>query len=311
MEVRRLQGFAPVGWDDACVAVGNFDGVHLGHQALLAAVVARARAVSGAAVALTFDPHPVRLLRPERAPSALLTFDQKVLLLAEAGVERLAVLPFDRALAALGPEAFAREVLRGALGARSVVVGANFRFGHKRAGDAAELRRLGQALGFEVVSLGPVSAGGRPVSSTRIREALAQGDVESARALLGRPYRVEGRVVKGDARGRALGFPTANLDPWNELLPRHGVYVARCGLTGESPSRAAVVNVGRRPTFDGREVCAEAHLLDFSGDLYGQALRVDFVARLRDEHRFASAQALVDQIGADVEAARRALGPSQ
>jgi riboflavin kinase/FMN adenylyltransferase len=307
MQVTRLEGFAPVGWPAACVAVGNFDGVHLGHQALAAAVVGRARARGGVAGALTFEPHPARVLRPERAPSALLTLDQKARLLAEAGVERLAVLPFDRSLAMLTPEEFARRVLQDALGARSVVVGENFRFGHGRAGDVGELRRLGAELGFEVASLPPVSLGGRPVSSTRIREALGHGEVRQAQALMGRPYFIEGEVVRGDARGRALGFPTANLEPRNELLPRDGVYAARCGLAGEPPERPAVVNIGRRPTFDGREVRAEAHLLGFAGDLYGRELRLDFVDRLRDERRFDGPGPLVEQIRADVAQARRVL----
>lgn len=303
----RLNGFEPVGWQAACVALGNFDGVHVGHQALVAAVVARARALGGSAGALTFEPHPARVLHPERAPAALLTPDQKARLLAEAGIERLAVLPFDRALAALSPDEFARRVLKDALGAQAVLVGENFRFGRGRSGGVGELRRLGAELGFEVASLPPVSFDGRPVSSTRIREALGRGEVELAGALMGRPYFVEGQVVRGDARGHALGFPTANLEPWNELLPRHGVYAARCGVGGEPAVRPAVVNLGRRPTFDGREVRAEAHILGFEGDLYGCALRLDFIARLRDERRFDGPGALVEQIRADVAEARRVL----
>lgn len=306
MQVRRLERLEPLGWGSPCVAVGNFDGVHLGHQALLREVVAQARTRGDWPVGLTFDPHPARVLRPERAPVALLTFEQKARLLAHAGLRGLAVLPFDAALAALTPDEFAARVLRDALGARLVAVGENFRFGTGRAGGVADLRRLGEELGFELLALGPVAWGGDAVSSTRVREALLLGQVEQAGALLGRPYAVEGPVVAGDRRGRTLGFPTANVNPWNELLPLAGVYAARCsGPDGQS--REAVVNVGRRPTFDGREVRLEAHLLDFEGDLYGLPLQVDFVARLRDEMRFPSAQALVERIRADAEAARRVL----
>lgn len=307
--VTRIEGFAPLGWRAACVALGNLDGVHLGHQALVGAVVVRARALGGVAAALTFEPHPARVLHPERAPAALVTPDQKARLLAEAGVERLAVLPFDRAVAELTPEQFAHRVLRGVLDARVVVVGENFRFGRGRGGDLAELRRLGSTLGFELALVPPVQMDGRPISSTRIRAALEQGAVGEARALLGRPYFVEGRVGHGDARGRTLGFPTANLEPWNELLPRAGVYAARASAAGGVQRHAAVVNVGRRPTFDGREVRAEAHLIDFAGDLYGAVLKVEFVARLRDERRFAGPDELVAQIQADLALARLVLEP--
>ncbi len=324
MEVRRLAGLEPLGWVAPCVALGNFDGVHLGHQALVRGVLQRARDVSGQALALTFDPHPARVLRPDRAPAALSTFEQKARLLGQAGLERLAVLTFDARLAAFTPEEFARRVLRDALRARLVCVGENFRFGRGRVGGVAELRALGALLGFELSVLGPVVLDGRPVSSTRIREALMRGAVSEARALAGRDYFVEGLVVKGDARGRTLGFPTANLEPWNELLPLAGVYAARCTLladaqpdragslggTAQSPPALGVVNVGRRPTFDGREVRLEAHLLDSAGDLYGAALRVEFVERLRDEIRFDSVEALVEQIRADVAHARQVLEPA-
>lgn len=311
MQVRRLVDLEPLGWPAPAVAVGNFDGVHLGHQALAQTALARARAVSGVALALTFDPHPARVLRPERAPAALCTFEQKARLLAETGLERLAVLAFDARLAALTPEEFARRVLRDALGARLVCVGRNFRFGRERAGGVDELRGLGAVLGFELSVLDPVLLDGRPVSSTRVREALARGEVETARALAGRAPFVEGRVVAGDARGRTLGFPTANLEPWNELLPLAGVYAALCTrLPGPARPWPAVVNVGRRPTFDGRDVRLEAHLLDFEGDLYGADLRVEFVARLRAERRFDGPHELVAQIRQDVAQARRVLEPA-
>ncbi len=308
MQRVRLESLEPRGWPAPVVTVGNFDGVHRGHQALLAAAVEGARATGGVSVVLTFDPHPSRVLSPDRAPEALMTADQKEELLARLGVDRLALLPFTAELSRRPPEEFARAVLQGALGARRVVVGSNFRFGQGRAGDIALLRRLGDELTFEVMAVEPVWHEGAPISSTRIREALARGAVAAARELLGRPFFVDGEVVRGDGRGRTLGIPTANLALRNETLPRPGVYAATGRLLPAGGPRAAVVNLGRRPTFGGGETTLEVHLLDFAGDLYGALLRVAFRERLRDERRFDGPEALVKQIRDDIEAARRVLG---
>jgi riboflavin kinase/FMN adenylyltransferase len=289
------------------VAVGNFDGVHRGHQALVAAAHARARATTGACVALTFDPHPAQILQPDRPLRRLMSEEQRAECLAALGVDVLAVLPFTRELAALSPEDFAEKVLAGRLGAKAVVVGEDFRFGRARAGDVAVLHDLGRRLGFEVVPVPAVLHGGLPVSSTRIREALLAGDVGAAASLLGRPYFVEGTVVRGEGRGRTLGIPTANLAVLNEILPKGGVYAARVGPPGQA-LRPAVVNLGRRPTFGGGDPTVEAHLLDFEADLYGQRLRVAFERRLRDERAFPGKEALVAQIHEDLAAARAALG---
>ena len=308
MERERLgSGAAPHGRRPA-VAVGNFDGVHRGHQALVAAAVALARASGGPAVVLTFDPHPARVLRASQAPAPLTTLAQKEELVEGLGIDRLVVVPFDAQLAALSPEAFAEQVLHQALDARHVVVGDSFRFGRGRAGDARGLEMLGRGLGFDVEVVPALLSAGRPVSSSRVREALAQGDLAEARELLGRPYFVDGRVVRGDGRGRAIGVPTANLAPDEQVLPALGVYAARCRVAGGAWHRA-VVNVGERPTFGGGPVTLEAHLLDFEGDLYDTRLRVALAARLRGEQRFASKEALVAQIRADIEAARAELPP--
>jgi riboflavin kinase/FMN adenylyltransferase len=307
MQRVRLNDLEPRGWPFPVVTVGNFDGVHRGHQALVGAAVEGAKASGGVSVVLTFDPHPSRVLSPDRAPEALVTADQKEELLAGLGVDRLALLPFTIDLSSRTPPDFAAAVLQRALGARRVVVGTNFRFGRGRAGDVALLRRLGEDLGFDVVAVDPVFHEGAPISSTRIREALARGAVEAARDLLGRPFFVDGEVVRGDGRGRTIGIPTANLALRNETLPRPGVYAATCRPLSSAGRRAAVVNLGRRPTFGGGETTLEAHLLDFSGDLYGAVLRVEFRNRLRDEKRFEGPEALVKQIREDVEAARRAL----
>jgi riboflavin kinase/FMN adenylyltransferase len=282
------------------VAVGNFDGVHRGHQALVAAAVSAAEAAAGTPVVLTFDPHPARVLTPGAAPSALMTLEQKAEALGRLGVRALAVLPFTAAVAAEGPGEFADSVLRRALGANTIVVGTNFRFGRGRAGDTGMLR----GLGFTVVEVAPVVRGGARVSSSRIREALATGEVAEAAALLGRRYFVEGPVVSGDGRGRRLGIPTANVASRNETLPALGVYAAWAWPAERSPAVPAVVNVGRRPTFGGGDVSVEAHLLDYDGDLYGRTLTLAFAHRIRGERAFAGPEALVARIREDIAAAR-------
>jgi riboflavin kinase/FMN adenylyltransferase len=306
MERLRLGSDRAAGGERPAVAVGNFDGVHRGHQALVEAAVARARASAGATIVLTFDPHPARVLRPEAAPAALTTLAQKEELVLALGVNRLVFVPFDAAVAALSPEAFARQALADGLAARHVLVGESFRFGRGRAGDPAGLARLGEALGFEVEVVAPVLAGGAPISSSRVRDALARGDAAEAQELLGRPYFVDGSVERGDGRGRTIGVPTANLALDGQLLPSRGVYAARCRVASGA-WRDAVVNVGERPTFGGGKVRLEAHLLDFEGELYRARLRVEIHARLRAERRFADVEALVTQIHADIEAARERL----
>jgi riboflavin kinase / FMN adenylyltransferase len=308
MEVVRLESLEPRGWPEAALAVGNFDGLHRGHQALVALAVRDARAAGGTSVVLTFDPHPSRVLSPDRAPASLMTLDQKAEILAGLGVDRLAVLPFTAELSRRAPEDFARDVLQRALGARVVVVGSSFRFGRGRTGDLAMLRRLGDALGFRVHGQRPVIARGGPISSTRIREALARGDVDAARDFLGRRFFVDGVVVRGEGRGRRIGIPTANLDVANETVPGGGVYACWCRVLGDaSAPRPAAVNVGRRPTFGGGVTTVEAHLLDFDADLYGRTLRVEFEARLREERKFPGAEALVAQIRSDIVEARQVL----
>jgi riboflavin kinase / FMN adenylyltransferase len=311
MPLVRLDDLRPRDWPAPAVTIGNFDGVHLGHQALVAAALRDARAGSGTCVVLTFDPHPSRVLSPDRAPSSLMTVEQKAAVLLGLGVGVVAVLPFSRELAADAPAVFARNVIAGALRARLVVVGANFRFGRHRAGDVTELERLGGGLGFSVEAIPPVLHEGAPISSSRIREALARGEVEAVIPLLGRRFSVFGRVVHGDGRGRSLGIPTANLAVENETLPRTGVYAGAVATEEGGPANAAVVNLGRRPTFGAGEPTLEAHLLDFQGDLYGRKVRLEFAARLRDERAFAGREPLVAQIHEDIAAARAYLrGPS-
>lgn len=308
MRIVRLEDLGPQGWPSPAITVGNFDGVHLGHRALAAVAVGDAHQLAGTAVVLTFDPHPARVLSPDRGPSALMTLDQKARALSALGVDVLAVLPFTRAIAERTAESFVSDVLHGALGARLVVVGENFRFGKGRRGDVSLLRRLGDELGFRVEAVAPVLQEGAPISSTRIREALARGDVEAAGVLLGRPYSLEGTVIRGDGRGRTLGIPTANLDSENETIPGRAVYAGLATVVGDEETFRAVVNVGRRPTFGGGETTVEAHLLECDRNLYGGRLRLAFHQRLREERRFPGPAELLTQIHEDIAQARALLG---
>src|SRR6185295_11088075 len=277
----------------AALALGNFDGVHLGHQAVLRQVLAAARARGVRAVLVTFEPHPAEVLAPERRPRLLQTRRQKLAALEEAGVDAVLVLPFDLALAALSAEEFL-ERLCTALIPRSIHVGTGFRFGRERQGDVALLRAIGARRGFAVEEVPPLEVDGARVSSSRIREAVLAGRVEVARSLLGRPYALEGRVVRGEGRGAMLAFPTANLAVENELPPLRGVYVTE--TVALALRWHSVTNVGVRPTFDGSRLTVESHLIDYEGDLYGERVEARFLARLRDERRFADPSLLADQI---------------
>lgn len=299
----RLGDGIPRPWQRASVTVGNFDGVHLGHQALVREVVKAARERGLAAVVLTFDPHPATVIGG-RATSVLTRLPRKAAILQALGVDFVAVLDFTTDLAGLSPGGFAGGILFERLGAAHVVVGEGFRFGTGRAGDVECLRRLGEEIGFGVGECPPVLCGGDVVSSSRVREALAGGDVLVATTLCGRPFRIEGPVVHGEGRGREIGIPTANVaTAWDDALPRGGVYACRV-FTPEGQGHNAVVNIGTRPTFGGTTPRLEAHLPGFVGDLYGSVLAVDFVAPIREERRFASAEDLVVQIRADILTAR-------
>ncbi len=286
--------------------VGNFDGVHLGHQRIFATLRERVEPVGGTVVAITFNPHPQKVLHPDSAPRLIATREQKIRLLGEAGAEVMLDLPFTRELAGLSPEEFVQRTLLRSLAIREIHVGRNFRFGRDRAGDFETLERLGRKHGFVAVPITGVRHGGERISSSRVRKALGAGDVRLAAELLGREEELTGTVVEGDRRGRAIGFPTANLAVDNELIPFTGVYVTRLVVDGRPlPS---VTNIGSRPTFPGAGNAVETHVLGFDGDLYGRRVALRFVERLRDERRFAGREELVDQIRADVEQARQLLG---
>lgn len=291
-------GAPPAG---TAVTIGAYDGVHRGHQFVIGHLRRLAAAGGLDTVVLTFDRHPAAVVRPESAPKLLTDLDQKLEVLASTGVDHTVVVHFDGARSQEEPEDFVRDVLVGALRARVVVVGEDFHFGRRRRGNVALLRKMGAALGFEVVHV-PLLDG---VSSTAVRERLEVGDVEGAAGLLGRLHQVRGVVAHGDERGRELGYPTANVAlPDEILLPAPGIYAG-----WYDDERPAAISVGRRPMFtDGSApVVLEAYLLDFAGDLYDQPARVSFVSRLRDEERFDSVDALVEQMGRDVDATRAAL----
>lgn len=296
--------------EGTAVTIGAYDGVHLGHQAVLAALRRLASARGLETVVVTFDRHPATVVRPGSAPKLLTGLDQKLEALAATGyVDRTLVVPFDKERSQEEPEDFVREVLVDELGARLVVVGEDFHFGRDRRGNVELLAAFAE---FETVGLGLVAVDGldRPVSSTAARAAVAAGDVDLAARLLGRPFEVRGEVVAGDGRGRDLGFPTANLSVASDLLlPAIGIYAGWYQRPDGSVHPTAV-SVGLRPTFtDGAAgPLVEAHLLDFDGDLYGEAARLRFVARLRDEERYGSVDALVEQVGRDVAATRAVLG---
>jgi riboflavin kinase/FMN adenylyltransferase len=296
------------------LTVGNFDGVHLGHQAILRTVVERARALDGESVVYTFDPHPRKVLRPERAPRLLTTLEQKLELLERAGADVAIVEPFTREFARTPAETFIRDVLYAQIRPLEVYVGYDFHFGHDRQGSMRLLTELGPHLGFAVTIIPEVTIDAGDVNSTRIRQVLGDADPEQAAAMLGRDYTVRGRIVEGERRGRTLGFPTANLDPENEVLPAAGVYAGRLRCLDDGDPRRdtewpIVTNVGVRPTFEGRrETVAEAHLIDFEGELYGRRVELSFRFHLRAERRFPGLDELRKQIAADVAEARRRLG---
>lgn len=301
---------------ERCVlTVGNFDGLHLGHQAIMNKVTERARALEGQAVAYTFEPHPRRVLQPGRSPRLLTTLEQKLELFEAAGVDTALVEPFDLNFAKFPAEDFVREVLHRRIGPVEVYVGYDFRYGKDREGSMRTLVDLGPHLGFSVTIIAEVKLGERDVNSTRIRECLAEGQVQEAAVLLGRSYSVRGLVAPGEQRGRGLGFPTINLDAENEILPAQGVYAGRVRFLEGGPPPApgpgpwpAVINIGRRPTFEGEgEMRAEAHLLDFDAECYGRRVEIGFEQRLRAEQRFDGPDALAARIARDVEEARAIL----
>lgn len=304
MDVFRGIGEAAGRIKAAALALGNFDGVHRGHQALLAEAIRRARDRDATAAAFTFDPHPGKVLAPELAPPLICAPARKLELLAAAGLDAAIVQPFDRAYAARPADAFLAEDLFGGLGARDLVVGPDFTYGRDRAGTVESLRLQCSERGVGLAVIRPVTIKGLVVSSTKVRELVLEGRMAAAARLLGRPFDLAGAVERGVGRGRTIGFPTANLVPEGELRPGMGVYAVRAHLPGGSVQGGAA-NIGRKPTFGGGPVTVEVHLFDCNAVLYGSRMAVEFLDQLRPERRFPSPQALSEQIARDVEQARQ------
>ncbi|GIE84189.1 bifunctional riboflavin kinase/FAD synthetase [Actinoplanes regularis] len=306
--MQRWRGLdsVPGGWGRSVVTIGVFDGVHRGHQAIIGHAVKRARDMGLQSVVMTFDPHPSEVVRPGSHPAVLTEAIRKAELIERLGVDALCVIPFTPAFSQLTPEEFVHDVLVEVLHAADVVIGDNFRFGRRAAGDAALLESLGRTFGFTVEDAPLVSADGVVFSSTYIRSCVDAGDVRAAAAALGRPHRLSGVVIRGDQRGRELGFPTANLMTHRyAAVPADGVYAAWLTRGGENAGRwPASVSIGTNPTFSGRERRVEAYALGFSGDLYGERVSLDFVAHLREQRKYDSIEPLIAQIRADVEETR-------
>lgn len=281
------------------LALGVFDGVHAGHRAVIARAVEAARKQGGKAFVVTFDPHPIRVIAPEKAPASLLaTLDEKAAVLKALGVDGLLVIHFDMTFARMDAEEFVRKLL--AADVRTIAVGEDWRFGSKRSGDVAMLRRMGGEVGFQLEAVPPVMWDGERISSTRIRQAIRDGNFEAVEEMLGQPYELSGTVIEGRKLGREIGFPTANLRLGERQTPRDGVWAVNVYGLGKG-----VANLGTRPTVDGGERLLEVHLFDFSGDLYGKELRVSFGKFLRPERKFSSVEELREQIGKDAEEAGR------
>ena len=303
LTLHSAEGFRS-GGRKVSVAIGTFDGVHLGHQQVIRQAVSDARQHEGLAVVVTFDRHPNSIVAPDRVPPQIYSQPQKLRALASLGADATLVIPFTREFSALPAEDFIRALIAQLTPVQSVCVGSSFVFGRQRSGDVALLQRLGAELNFVVHGLAAVALDGEMVSSTRIRESLRAGEINRVSQMLGREYALAGTVAHGDEMGRKLGFPTANIDVRGLLVPPNGVYAAHARVAGVQ--HRAAVNIGVRPTLASAvpELRVEAHVLDFTGDLYGQEMELTFVAKLRDEQKFSSLEELQSQIARDVTAAR-------
>lgn len=293
-------------FEKAVVTIGNFDGVHKGHQAILHQVIEKAEAIDGTSVAVTFEPHPIRVLKKNGQPPLITLFEQKTELISLTGIDVLICIRFDEAFAAFTARQFVDDILVQRVGTRAIIIGEDYAFGRNREGNVAFLRECGQTHGFEVIVAKWISDtfhAGERISSTRVREVVMAGNVEEAWHLLGRHYQVSGRVVSGRNRGgRLLGFPTANILLHDELCPKSGVYAVTVACKGSKYK--GVANIGYSPTFDDNIFTVEVHILDFNGDIYNEPIRVNFIRRIRDEAKFENIEALIRQITKDIEAGR-------
>ena len=297
-------------YKSAVITIGNFDGVHIGHhQALFNQVIEKARALQGTSIVMTFEPHPIRVLKQNNHPPLITLYEQKAELIAKAGIDILICIPFTLEFASIPAKEFVEEILVKRIGMKAVIVGEDYTFGKNREGTLDLLKTYGKRIGFEVIVVRKIQTSNNSegkISSTRIRELISEGRVAEARKLLGRHYQIRGAVMRGrDRGGRLLGFPTANINLYDELSPKTGVYAVTVECKGSKYK--GVANIGYSPTFDDRIFTVEAHLLDFNDDIYGQKIRVNFIKRLRDEKKFLNISELSDQINKDINKARNIL----
>ncbi len=293
----------PKGIRNPVVTIGNFDGVHWAHQAIFTRVIERARDIDGTSMVITFEPHPIKVMSPEKAKPLITLMEQKRELVSKQGIDILLIIQFTLELAAIPARNFVKDILVDKLGVKEIVVGHDYAFGHNREGTTDLLKELGQEFGFKVHQVGPVYVGKSLVSSTSIRNLIMEGNVSEARGLLGRNYQIRGKVIRGRNRGGPLlGYPTANLKVVDELIPKEGVYVVSVELKGEIYQ--GLTNIGYNPTFKGKALSVETHILDLSADIVGEKIKVNFLSRLRDQIPFASARELSEQISRDIHEAR-------
>jgi len=296
-------------YKNAVITIGNFDGVHIGHQALFHQVIEKARALQGTSIVMTFEPHPIRVLKQNNHPPLITLYEQKAELIAKTGIDILICIPFTREFASIPAKEFVEEILVKRIGMKAVIVGEDYTFGKNREGNLDLLKAYGKRIGFEVIVVKKIQTSNNSegkISSTGIRELISEGRVAEAQKLLGRHYQIRGTVMKGrDRGGRLLGFPTANINLYDELSPKTGVYAVAIECKGSKYN--GVANIGYSPTFDDSIFTVEAHILDFNDDIYGQKIRVNFIKRLRDEKKFLNISELSDQIKKDINKARNIL----
>ena len=287
---------------NSVITLGNFDGVHLGHQGLIRMVIGRAREIQGQSMVVTFRPHPLKILAPEKCPPLISLYEEKIKLFEKLGIDVLVKIPFTLNFAEMSPKEFVKTILCDLLGAKEIYVGFNYRFGKGRKGTTQTLKAMGEEFGFRVNEVEQISLNNEVISSTKIRQLLKAGEVEHAAGLLGRPYAITGIVIKGDSRGKTLGFPTANIASRHTLIPADGVYAVR--LFARDRHYDGIVNIGVRPTFDTGSLVIEVHIFDFNEDLYGEEITIFFIKKLRQEKKFDSADALIAQITRDISEAK-------
>ena len=290
---------------NSIITLGNFDGIHLGHQELVRMVIRRAQELRGQSMVVTFRPHPLKILAPEKCPPLISIYEEKIELFKKLGIDVLVKIPFSLSFAEMPPREFVKKVLCDLLGTKEIFVGCNYRFGRGREGTTQTLKLMGEEFGFRVNEVQQIFLKDEVISSTKIRQLLSAGEVEHAAELLGRPYAITGIVIKGDSRGKALGFPTANIASKHAIVPADGVYAVK--LSARDTCYDGVANIGLRPTFDAKSLAIEVHVFDFNEDLYGEEVTIFFIKKLRQEKKFDSSDALIAQITRDITEARTVL----